>query len=98
MKEIRAKFDRNLRHTIAGLLKLHPTNTTPECAYTERGVLVCHKDRRYLVSPDGNTVWLASPEMAFPLEGCRYPLHGQNGTCGDSLPSRPNGCPPSCWP
>lgn len=74
MKEIFARLDRNLRHTIAGLLNLHPSNTAPECAYTERGVLVCHKEQRYLVAPDGNTVWLASPEMAFPLEGCRYPL------------------------
>ncbi len=74
MKEIRAKFDRNLRHTIAGLLKLTPANTDPECAYTERGVLVWHNNQRYLVAPDGNTMWLANEQTAFPLEGCRYPV------------------------
>lgn len=74
MNEIFARLDRNLRHTIAGLLKLHPANTAPECAYTERGVVVWHNKQRYLVAPDGNTMWLANEQTAFPMEGCRYPL------------------------
>jgi hypothetical protein len=74
MKEILRRLDRNLRHTIAGLLRLLPAQAEPECAYTDSGVLVCHKGQRYLVSADGNTVWLANPEWSIPLEGCRYPL------------------------
>ena len=74
MKEILLRLDRNLRHTLAGLLNLLPAQAEPECAYTDGGVLVWHKGQRYLVSPDGNTFWLASPEWSIPLEGCRYPM------------------------
>lgn len=73
MKEIKARLDSNIRHTLAGLLGLLPAHI--KCAhYTSEGVRVFDDGQKYHVFPDGTTVWLASAECSFQLEGCRYPL------------------------
>jgi len=73
MKEVIKTLDKKARYTLAGLLGLLPTHI--KCAhYTSEGVRVFDGGQKYHVFPDGTTVWLASVECSFQLEGCRYPL------------------------
>jgi len=73
MKEVIKTLDKKARYTLAGLLGLLPTHI--KCAhYTSEGVRVFDGGQKYHVFPDGTTVWLASVECSFQLEGCRYPV------------------------